>query len=453
MAAIAAALAFVACDDSTSTIGSSLVEDKTEIIEDSSFTISATTVSNPDIMSRTLNQLIGSLDARGYGRLTSDVVTQFMPAAALDTTGISPENVDSVQLVLFLNKGAFAGDSLVPMGINVYRLTRELPSPIYSTFDPTGYYDSSAPIGRTIYTGAALHNDSLQNLTYRSIIINLPRQIGVDIYNEYLTHPETFQTPTAFAKFFPGLYIANSFGSGRVTTIHETRINFYYKRWIEVNRDSVTVDTLVQQSATYLAVTPEVITNNNLSLKLSDDIRRRIDAGEKIITAPTGTDVEFTIPIDRMISSFQERGGAMSVFNSLAIQIPVEEVENAYGINPPEYLLMVPKKYREEFFSKNELPSDEKFTFYATYNSTDRTYTFNGMRRYFVDMLAKEEPITDDDRTFVLTPVDVDWTESQTTQGEMVMSGMAPFISGPAMAVMKTDSSKVVMIYSKQHIN
>ena len=151
-AGVIATLSVISCDESTSTAGGSLVEDEVEIVIDSNFTVSGRPVSNDLVQSRTVLQLLGNLDAKGYGNLRSDIVCQYMPSSYVDTFYVKPDYIDSVKLVLSMYKDGFAGDSVVPMGLTVYELNKQLPSPIYSDFTPDGYYDPSAPIGSTSYS-------------------------------------------------------------------------------------------------------------------------------------------------------------------------------------------------------------------------------------------------------------------------------------------------------------
>ena len=92
----ALAILAIACDDSTN-IGSSIVDDQISIVNDSIFTISGHSSVNSVIQSRTIRQLLGSIDAGDYGKLKSDFVTQFMPAAKIDTAGMI---VDGLTLTL-----------------------------------------------------------------------------------------------------------------------------------------------------------------------------------------------------------------------------------------------------------------------------------------------------------------------------------------------------------------
>ena len=114
---------------------------------DSSFTVSGRSITVDRVQSRTITQLIGLINAKGFGELESEVVCQFMPAASLVTEGVTADDIDSLKLVLLTSKTGFVGDSLAPMGLEVFRLNRQLPSPIYSDLNPTEYYDPSAIIG------------------------------------------------------------------------------------------------------------------------------------------------------------------------------------------------------------------------------------------------------------------------------------------------------------------
>lgn len=446
--------ALTSCDDETTTIGSSLITDKSEIVIDSTFTVLGRSVENKVVQSRTITQLIGRFNAKEYGSLSSEIVTQFMPSISLDTTGVADSDIDSMKLVMFFNAGAFTGDSLVPMGLQVYPLTKQLPSPIYSNFDPTGYYDSNNMWKSEIYTGNALSNDSLNNLYYRTISVDLPVDFARSFYKEYRTNPNTFATPQAFAQFFPGLYIRNSFGNGRVTNISETRINVFYRRHATIETDSSTRDTVYNLVRTYMAVTPEVVTNNILNLSVADAITSRVAAGEAILCAPAGLDVEMEFPVKDIIDAYKRQSGQLSVINTLTMSIPAEAIENSYGIEPPTNILVVLKKDKDEFFAKNKI-TDSKTSFLATYSSSTNSYSLTNMRQYLLDMLAKDE-LTADDYTFIITPVDVT-TESSSDSyyqsGQTYVTSIAPYVSGPSMVTLKLSEAKIKLTFSKQYAN
>ena len=76
-------------------IGSSLSATKVEVVGDSSFVVSGYTVKNTDVPARTITQLLGVIQAANYGELHSTFVSQMMPAADIDTGGVTVNEIDS----------------------------------------------------------------------------------------------------------------------------------------------------------------------------------------------------------------------------------------------------------------------------------------------------------------------------------------------------------------------
>lgn len=451
---VAAAISsLLSCSDEVTSVGSSLITDQAEVVIDSSFTLSGISVESEEIPSRTISQLLGDIQAEEYGSFSSDIVTQFMSAQSLQTDGVTSADIDSVKLMMFYTPSKVVGDSLVPMGLQVYPLTKQLPSPIYSNFDPTDYYDPSQcwTQGTQVYTGNALYSDSLSNLSYRSVAVTLPLEFGRKLFNQYLSNPSTFATPQSFTQFFPGLYIKNSFGSGRVLNFAETRINLYYKRHAKyTNSVGETRDTIYNVASTYLAVTPEVITNNVIRMELAQSLKAEA-ATDAVLVAPLGYDVRLTFPAIDIINRFNTQGGRQAVINALSLSLPVEEITNDYGIAPPPYLLMVLSKDKESFFASNKV-NDDKTSFLATYNKTTKSYDFLGLRQYILNLTGKAD-ITPDDYTFTLTPVNVTTEDSSTNYygtSTSYVTAVTPYVNGPAMCKFDIANAKIKFTFSKQ---
>lgn len=446
----------IGCDDSISGIGNSLVDDDASIIIDSSFTLSGVPVVNNTVQSRTTTQLIGDIDTKEYGSFASDFVSQFMSAMTIDTAGVKVTDIDSVKLLMFFTSGSITGDSLVPMGLKIYPLTAQLPTPIYSDLDPTGYYDENDCWTRNtqVYTGNALYNDSVNALKYRTISVKLPIEFGRKVFNEYITNSATFATPEAFCQFFPGLYIKNTFGSGRVINIRESRINFYYRKKTTKTVNGETRDTIINTNATYMAVTPEVITNNIIRMKVSDNIEAMVARQEPVLVAPASYDVKLTFPATDIIAKYESGDVDMSVINTLTMSIPVEDITNGHNILPPTNVLLVLAKEKDEFFANNKI-ADNKTSFLATYNGLTKSYDFTDMRQYLLDLLAKTS-LTADDYTFYLTPVDVVTETSSSgyyTSGQTYITAVNPYVSGPAMCKLNLGEAKIKFTYSVYSVN
>lgn len=441
-------IAFSACEETTS-IGSSLVEDQLKIVIDSSFTISGHSVPLEGVRSRTTTQMLGAIDVPAYGRLSSSVVTQFTSAVELDTASYRPQDVDSLNLIMRCAIGGFIGDSIVPMGLTVYPLTKQLPSPIFSDFNPEGYYDKSKVLATATYNMSSHNSDSIRKLGYRDITIRMPRQLGVDLFQKFVDDPSLFATPASFtSNVFPGVYVASTFGSGRLTLASLTAMRMFCSRIKPSDDDASKLDT-IHGTYDYFVVTPEVVSNNNLSYTIAPQLKAMADKGDPMIVAPTGYEVEAEFPAADIISAYKAAGGDKVVVNSLAMWLPVDTIVNDYGVAPPPYLLMVLKNKRADFFANNELP-DNQTSFYATYDSTRKRYVFSGMKGYLTSLLEKES-ITPDDYTFTFCPVLVTFeTITSGYQQVQIESTVVPYITAPSMAKLSLDKAKIKFTYSLQ---
>lgn len=447
IAAAMAAISLQACDEEQ-TIGGSIVDDDVQVFIDTTFVSTATTVDNSSVLSRTVTALLGSIDTEEYGSLSSDFVTQFMPAISIDTTGLTDRSIDKVSLKLRYALDGFVGDSVAPMGLEIYPLTKQLPTPIYSNFNPEGYYDKSKLMASAIYTACRSNKpDSIKELSYGEIEVALPLQLGRDFFNEYKRNPAIFSSPTDFAKFFPGLYIKNSYGSGRVMRIVKTTIDMVYHRNEVINER----DTLLYDNATYFAVTPEIVCNNNIDYELSADLKKRRAEGQALLVSPAGYEVELKFPAREIIARYKQNvGSGLGVLNSLTYEIPAEEIANKYNIAPPPNILMVLKTKKDEFFAQNKI-TDSKTSFYAEYNSATKKYSFGSMRDYILDLIDKGE-ITEDDFTFIITPVLVSTeTNSDYYNGTTTyVTSITPYVFQPVMVRLLVDKARAQLTCSRQ---
>lgn len=446
---IPAALIALSSCESDSEMGNSLINDKVEIIMDSSFTVTGKTVDINKVVSRTATQLLGAINAKQFGALKSDFVAEFMPPQTIDVNGVSVETIDSIKLVMKIPKGSFVGDSLIPMGLKVFKLSKQLPSPIYSDFDPSGYYSPSDLIASKVYTASAVSNsDTIAKQAYRTIDVMLPLSLGKQLYQKYIDEPSIFADPTQFAKFFPGFYVANSYGEGRISKISETKIQFFYHKNTKIKEK----DTTIYTSANYFAVTPEVISNNNMRLSLDNNISELEKAGKSLIVAPIGKEVEITFPTKDILAKFNEKHNTLRVVNSLFFEVPAQAISNHYKIAPPAYLLLVLKSKKEEFFSSRSI-NDDKTSFYAAYNASTHSYTFSNMREYIINMIDKDE-ITDEDIDFVICPVSVTTetiNSSSTSTGTTYTTAICPYVEKPAMAILNLNKAKVRFTFTRQN--
>ncbi len=463
--AAAALLCLYACTDET--IGVSITDSVSSIIEDSSFVITGQSVLNDRVQMRTSTKMLGVLQADGFGRLAAEAVTMWMPAVNIDTTGIKAEWIDSCRLILRLPiSDGYTGDPLAPMRLTVYRLNKLLPNPIYSDFDPIGYYDPSdilasesySPLSGWIEVGESYVTGAREVDTTRVLSIPVATSLARELFNTYKSHPEKFSSPKAFADVFPGIYIANNYGSGHVINIKSTELDVYYHKHVVLS-DTAEVDSA--RSQTYLASTPEIVSNNIIHFDIDDALKSMVNNGEAIIAAPAGYEVQVRFPIQDIIDHYQANvSKSQSIINSLSFELPVSVPATQYDIQPPTYLLMVKTSKKDTFINGDSLVNN-KDSFYAIYDATNKKYTFSGLRDYVINIINNQGGIaTEDDINFTITPVDVTnyvYPQSYSYYGyyssSSIVTKISPMISRPAVVRLLLDKAKVKITYSKQIVD
>lgn len=439
------------CSDNT--IGTSVTNTKLEIVADSSFTVTGSSVKTEKILTRTMTQLLGAINVENFGELSSDFVCQFLPTTAIDTIGVTIDMVDSIRLVLRSPIGGYTGDSIMPMRVNVYQLNQQLKAPLSSSFNPEGYYNESDLLGSVSYTATRtaspdMTHTTVEKGTYRTIVMTLPKELAVKMFKEYLENPATFNSTEKFNQFFPGIYASNSYGSGRITKIDKTFMLINFRRHSTTSEGN---DTIIRDSASYATAAPEVISNNNIKMKVAESIVNRVNQGEAILQAPLGYEVKIKFPIEDIVSMYKNDPERLKVINSLYFSVPVEEIKNDYDIAPPAHLLLIRSSKKNQFFANNEL-TDSRTNFYATYNAETKSYTFGNMRQFLLDMLEADAAELQDAADMTLVPVDV---ESETNydyyyNSTTTLTSMSPAVSGPMIAKVNLDKAKVTFVYSKQ---
>lgn len=462
--AVCGLLGLVGCDDDLSGIGSSIFSSEVDINVDSrTYSLMSSTVDAPSFATRSDYTMLGMIDVNDYGRLECSYVTQLLPAESVSLPeDVTPEDVDSVKLILTMPRSSFTGDSVAPQQVTVYPLTKSLPDDISYTFNPEGYYDSSAPLGVRTYT---LSGTSQTQTTYSTsstvdVMVHLDRSIGVDVLQAYADDPGLFTWPADFAKKYPGLYVTNTFGSGCVAAISSSKVWVYYPvptyETVTDDDGNETVQEVAKaDSICVFSSAPEVLSSINVSYQPAQQLRDMITSGRHIITTPGGYVTRFRFPAREILAEYWSSEYNLGVINNLTFSIPASVIANKYGIGVPPTLLMVKTSELDEFFSEGKVP-DNKTSFYSIYTSSAAAYEFNSMRQYIVDLRAKgEENITDDDLDFTLVPVTIRTDEMQisgSTTTQTVVTSVTPYVIRPSMVELFMEKAEIIFTYSNQII-
>ncbi|MGL5317992.1 MAG: DUF4270 domain-containing protein [Bacteroidales bacterium] len=389
----ALALAFVACDDTLSNVGSSIQpsEDQLEVFTDT-LGVDGTTILVDSIYARTYYGLLGTYTDKEYGTISSDFLCQYYcPKGLIERNDSLVVSIDSMKVeMLYAKSGSWLGDPNAPMGVTVYEVNNSLAKDFYTNTNPADFCDKTLELGATGYTVSNSGvSDSIKNeQSYiPSIRVPLSQNLVSRFSDEYFKNgKKAFMNPQSFNDFFKGTYISNSYGEGAIVNVSETRILLYYTYKLDKKGDDHVgkLDSTAASNATLL-VTEEIIQMNNIQNSNMDNILSpENNKTRTFVKSPAGVVTQIQMPLGEMIEKVQD-----AQVNSLRLQFGVKPNKES-NMKAPPYLLMIPASEVSGYFEADKLP-DGKTSFVARYDSISYTYTFSNIGPFVKEMAKKYE--------------------------------------------------------------
>lgn len=394
---LAACIGMISCDDTTNTIGDSLIDngDKLSITADT-FSIASETMVAGRVIARSSTGYLGRMvDPETMTTVTGNLMSQFhvlsnyeLPAkdSIMSRDANNEIIADSCDIRLYYS--TYYGDSLSQMKMTAYELSTPVKEgeSYYSDFDPEaqGYIRPAAQGGiaekrsftLTDYTEA----DSIRNRRNynRNIIVRLNKQYkdkkGVT-YNNYGTYllrkyqqdPSAFRNPYRFLhEICPGFYFKVDGGSGSMAHIQLAQLNIYFK-----NKQNGKVSEI----STNFVSTEEVLQLTNFSNDNTKLQQLANESGHTYLKTPAGLFTKLTLPMSDIMA-----GHTSDSINTA--KVVLHRINNSstsdYQFGIPHNVVMVPADSLQSFFANNRLP-DNKTSFMATYNSKTNAYEFNNI--------------------------------------------------------------------------
>lgn len=430
-------LTTASCEDTLTNIGSSIRPDGDNLtVKSAIFDINSSTFLADSIYIRTASPLLGEINDNLYGTIRSDYASEFYGKGF--TVDVYNNDTLTFQLgrkgdsiianrfdsaVLSILYTGFVGDSLTPMAATAYELAKPLPtetSAFYSNVDFSPYINPLKEIGSAGYTGKDLTvSDSIKNLSNYtpSVRMMLDEEIPNRFMNALLNNPKVYSSQSEFEKFFPGVYIKNTFGNGTILNVGMTRIYFYYRTY-HVTKSSTGADSsYTVNRATYIQVAPDVVQLNSVKNPIQPGGNPELlnNDSATFITAPGGYFTQLRLPIGSIINTLEKEKGVTPFLNGVNLNIQAYKPTNVFSQQPPTYMLLVEKDKMNEFFEKNTLP-DSKTSYLATFknDSINDVYTYNfgninAMVLELAEQMKKDkggQPLTEKDSiTLAVVPV------------------------------------------------
>jgi hypothetical protein len=458
---VAGSIFLGSCNDDMGLVGPSIQpEEDTPVLRTDTFMLKASTVLLDSIYAKTATGLLGAIYDPLFGDLKADFICQFYVQDGFKFRH-EPINgkIDSVQFrILYYNRD-WIGDSLASMQATVYPVIKPLERNYYTNIDPAQYVDFNNPLASKTYSPRDLTvSDSLWNATTTSgsyivhsydarIEIKLPVSFGQKFYDESINHPEYFVNQDAFNRFFPGLHITNTFGSGNILSINETQIVIYYNYYAERSSTGA-VDSAVIAYEVF-PVTKEVIQMNHMQNAGLDKLLLPDDK-YTYIKSPSGVATRLTIPIKEIKEKVEDRRVNTFYFDLKAM--PQEDWK--YALPAPEYVLLIPEDSVKTFFEKGKV-EDNITTYLGTYNSASLLYFFtpvSSTSTVATGVTAKTNLANlikyqllyapDEDLNMLLIPVDRTVTTTSSSNGQVyVYTESINNYLKPASLTLRKDSS------------
>lgn len=438
-----ASLAFSSCSDTLDQIGSSIQPDTDPLtVYTDTFDIESSTVLIDSIYARTSTGLLGNFQDDTYGNLKCDYYGQlYCPENFLFHEELVGNKLDSTTILLTYT--SYVGDSLAPMQASVYKIT----DPDFFKNGANAYSNAGAPdagklslLAKRGYSAYDANlSDSLRDL-YKSnkyIEVKLDTALNNKFYKD-VTSTTNFESNANFQKYFPGLYITTNYGDGSIIKVISTKLNFYFKYTGHyTGTDGVAFDSITV-GARSINISKEVYQVNRYK---NDDIDGLInDTTATYIKTPAGLFTKLTFPIGKMAKSIDASKGLR--LNGVSLDLGSFRVKNLKNIlQPPTNMLLVKASQLDSLFS-GDLTYDPEKNPYATFSSSDNSYTFSNLRTFFDDELSAGLPETATEDVY-LVPFSILNTNSSGT-----ITKISHYFE-PAAVRLKTNGLKMSIIYSK----
>ena len=439
--------AISSCSEDTSTLGYSLTSGVDRFTtETDTFEVTTRSIASGSVLSRNVHSYLGCIKDPETGTyIKCDYTTQFSllesesnslfrkkeTVASLDESG-NPI-VDSCFVHILIN--TFQGDSLTAMKLSFMELDTPMKSTdaIYTDFDPEAAglirTASGAVKSEKVYSASDLTvSDSVRN-TYRTgknyAYVKVPlnkeyidkdgkkyNNYGTYVMRKYYENPSYFKNFNSFIRnICPGFYIKSTDGQGLIIEVAFTQMNMYYRY---KNNDAI------YKTQCTLNSTDEVLKATHISYDQTG-INKLVDTDTcTYLKTPAGIYTEVTLPIDDIKKGHEKDTitSAKIAFTRMRPRSKVSEVV----LEEPTQVLLIEKDSLYSFFENNGTPDNIK-AYLATYNSSQKTYSFNNIS-FLINRMYARKGKSENWNKAVLIPVEVEKSSTSTTAASGIANEM-----------------------------
>lgn len=416
---LGALMLFNACDDRNNSIGIDYLPDytKSKALNHSLEVDFATISADMSGMMGTLNKgtsynniyvtssfgYLGLIPNLEYGSIECEYLTQFRCPEGFRFKHTPIENkVDSAFITIYYN--GFTGDSIAPIEISAYKLTKPLKFGKHSISDVSEYTEGAELLGKVSYyakKGTKVVNKN------QMIQIPLPKGFGQEVYDLSRAGSSHFENQSKFDNYFPGIYLTTSAGAGSIIRVTATALTFYFQiEKEEKDPKSETGKKIVRvtesQELVHTSEVPQLarFANEGLDKLIS---KAGIDSEYTYIKSPAGVVAEVTIPTKQIKQFLSEAPkGYERILNSVRLSVMGESQKsgesidgeiNAYALSAPADMLLLPNDSVVSFFSKELTDLSRPYTAFISQRSIDTSlsYDFGNITSVIIKHMENED--------------------------------------------------------------
>lgn len=385
------AVLFSCVDDNT--IGSSMQPGQDVVaISFDTIRVQTETILQDSVYLRNSLAVLGEFTDPTYGTIKSD----FMAQLYCPFNFKFPDDVvriDSAYMYLYYDK--WFGDSTTVHHLNVWYLDKK---PLDASFAYGSNVNSSEFTSKskllasgTFTTGDFITTDSAKALSTYSPALRLPLDTTwcKEVFlQKNWSNPEKFASPSAFNKYFNGIYVTTDYGNGSMLYVTHAEMEMMYKTYLYSNTSNKELRDSLVVGGSYFPVNKEVRQINRAEHPdLRSYINPSVSDSLNYVYAPGGMFTKVTLPS----GIFQKGTGKLSgkTINSLKLYVNATQVDKdgKYALNPPSSMLLIDASKVNAFFSGFEL-NDGLYSFVADYNSDSASYVFD--LSYYAQKMIRE---------------------------------------------------------------
>lgn len=479
---IAIVTLLVSCDDTTDTIGTSLVQTVDMVnVSAKDFDVKSSSVRAKNIVSRSTTGYLGNIkDPETGSYIKCNYMTQFRPLGVnqfpdLDSIymeGVTDrtekaEKVKAKDCNLYLYFPTYYGDSLAMMKLIAHELAVPYNEDVtyYTDFNPvdngmirTGTGSIQQEMSYTLSNG--LLSDDIRNASgfvpFVRIPLNKPytdtEGKTYDNYGTYLMrkfydgkHDRDFSKSYYFNQnICPGFFFEITNGLGCMASVAMPQILVSYQV-----KDG---DTILTSTSSF-AGTEEVLQKTNI-IQEDAQLQMFIDTDTcTFLKTPAGIFTELELPIAEIMDGHE--ADTLNTARIFMQRINDNSVKN-YKLPIPKTLLMLSSDSVQTFFAHKQV-ADSRLSYITSYSSSTNGYTFSNIsvlvsrmyKGYKDSGLSLSEYTAQHPGWNKVTLVPVETTYSNVSQGGATVLSKVAYDMSLASTRLAKNNLKISVIYSK----